>query len=67
MKVKVAQKRLVEEWENVPEGTPVTVRKDDGTILETKTRSIPWLLGGVAVIMVEGIAGGYALERVRRT
>jgi hypothetical protein len=70
---------LVEKWKTVPEGTPVIVTKDDGAELRTKTRSIPWMLGAdsrdpsdpthspghTAVIMVEGITGGYGLWRVR--
>lgn len=61
------QAALVEAWKGTPEGTDVVVTKDDRTELRTKTRSIPWLLGGhTAVIMVEGIAGGYALERLRK-
>jgi len=53
----------VDAWTH-PEGTPVTVIKDDGTILATVTRSVPWVLCGTAVIMVRGIAGAYALDRV---
>jgi hypothetical protein len=63
---------LVEKWKSVPEGTPVIVTKDDGTEFKTKTRSIPWMLGAssrdpghTAVIMVDGISGGYGLWRVR--
>lgn len=63
---------LVEKWKGVPEGTAVIVTMDDGTELKTKTRSIPWMLGKssrdpghTAVIMVEGISGGYGLWRVR--
>lgn len=63
---------LVEQWKDVPEGTPVIVTKDDGSELKTRTRSIPWMLGAssrdsghTAVIMVEGISGGYGLWRVR--
>ena len=49
----------------MPEGTPVVVRKDNGTILKTVTRSKPWLLGGHTwVVMVDGIAGGYSLNRI---
>jgi hypothetical protein len=49
-----------------PPGTPVVVTKDDGTRLETKTRSIAWIVGGkFPVVMVEGISGGYSLDRVR--
>lgn len=68
-----AMKRLFEEWKNVPEGTPVVVTKDDGTELSTKTRSVAWMLGAssqhpghTAVIMVDGISGGYGLWRVRK-
>ena len=50
----------------IPEGTSVIVRKDDGSDFPTKTRSKPWQLGhGDWVVSVEGIAGGYALGRVR--
>lgn len=46
-------------------GTPVRVRRDNGDVLETVTRSEPWLMGGHSwMVMVEGIAGGYALHRV---
>ncbi len=46
-------------------GTPVNVGKDDGTVLETTTRSEAWLMSGhSAMILVEGISGGYLLERV---
>ncbi len=72
VKTKVKQIRLMEEWKDVPIGTPVIVTKDLGEQFETKTRSIPWMLGAssrgaghTAVIMVEGISGGYLLERVR--
>lgn len=65
---KAEQQQLVDEWKAVPEGTPVIVTKDNGTEFHTKTRSMAWLLGEhTAVIMVEGISGGYALERVRKT
>lgn len=50
-------------WKH-PLGTLVNVRKDNGSTLATKTRSDPWVLGGTAVIMVEGISGGYSLDRV---
>jgi hypothetical protein len=53
---------------NFPVGTPVTRYKlinplGDGQ--ETKTRSEAWLMGGhTAMVMVEGVAGGVALESV---
>lgn len=47
-------------------GTPVVVTKDDGSEVRTKTRSIAWVLGEhTAVVMLEGIRGGYLLSRVR--
>ena len=50
---------------DITEGTPVHVRKDDGSILETITLSKPWQLGhGAWVVKVGGISGGYNLERV---
>lgn len=61
-----ANKFLLDQWKDVPEGTPVIVTKDDGSEFPTKTRSEPWELCGTAVIMVEGIRGGYALSRVRK-
>lgn len=62
-----AQAAIVEGWKATPEGTEVVVRKDNGSEVRTRTRSGPWLLGGhTAVIMLEGVSGGYLLERVRR-
>jgi hypothetical protein len=65
----------VRRWNLVyPIGTPVTVEKDSGEIFKTVTRSEAWALGGArggelpghtAVVMVDGIAGGYLLSRVR--
>lgn len=63
---------LVEQWKDVPDGTAVIVTKDDGTEFHTKKRSIPWMLGAssqsvghTAVMMVDGISGGYGLWRIR--
>lgn len=48
-----------------PIGTPVTVQRGNGDLFETKTRSQPWLLSGHTwVILVQGISGCYALDRV---
>jgi hypothetical protein len=47
-----------------PIGTHVTVRKDNGELVHARTRSMASVVGGTAVIWVEGIAGCYALERV---
>lgn len=61
------QKELADLWSQVPIGTPVLVKKDDGSIFTTRTRSAGWLLSGhSAVIMVEGISGAYSLERIQR-
>lgn len=49
-----------------PVGTLVAVTKDHGEILETKTRSVAWLLGDhTPVVSVVGIIGGYLLSRVK--
>lgn len=48
-----------------PVGTAVNVRKDNGDIFRTVTRSAAWVMGGhTAMVLVEGISGGYMLERV---
>jgi len=59
---------MVTDWNTAhPEGTvtPVTVRMDSGATINTTTRSQAWLLGGhTPVILLDGITGSYALERV---
>lgn len=51
----------------VKPGDDVIVIKDDGRRVQTRTRSEAWILGGhTAVVLLEGISGGYLLERVRR-
>jgi hypothetical protein len=46
-------------------GTTVDVRRGDGSVTRTRTRSIAWLLGhGQPVVLLEGISGSYALEWV---
>jgi len=48
-------------------GDDVDVTLDDGSKRRTKTRSEAWVAaGGVALVQVEGIAGGYRLSRVMR-
>lgn len=43
----------------------VSVKRDDGSTMQTKTRSEPRQLGhGQWVILVEGISGGYDCARV---
>lgn len=49
---------------DLPVGTQVLVRRDNGTILETVTASEPWELGRMVVVLVDGIRGGYALSHV---
>ncbi|MDQ3562705.1 MAG: hypothetical protein M3436_00720 [Pseudomonadota bacterium] len=61
------KKKLVEEWNaTYPVATRVIVTLDSGKGMDTKTRSEAWLLGGhTAVVMVDGIVGGYNLKRCR--
>lgn len=47
-----------------PVGRAVTVRRDDGETVLTKTRSAAWALADRAVVSVEGISGCYDLDRV---
>lgn len=48
-----------------PIGQKVTVRKDDGTGMNTTTRSEAQVLSGhSAVIWVDGIPGCYLLDRI---
>jgi len=50
-----------------PEGTEVTLERDNGTIQHTKTRSAAYVCNsGYAVIFLEGVSGYYILERVKR-
>lgn len=47
-----------------PIGTEGLLKKDDGSLLETKTRSKAEVLSGhSAVIWVEGVSGCYLLSR----
>lgn len=56
----------VEAWNaNHPPGTPVTLKKDDGTHVQTTTRSHAIIsAAGYPVIWLSGVAGHYALECV---
>lgn len=48
-----------------PVGTPVTLRKDGGEIVEGVTTCAAYVLSGhSAVIFVSGVRGCYALDRV---
>ena len=57
----------VDEWnETFPEGSPCIVRKDDGTEVETRTRSYAWLVSGDhPVVLIAKFTGGYSLDRLR--
>lgn len=47
-------------------GTPVIVTKDSGDKVESVVRQAPWQTGsGHWIVSIEGIAGGYAVERVK--
>ncbi|MFP4145317.1 MAG: hypothetical protein ACLFV3_09250 [Phycisphaeraceae bacterium] len=49
----------------LPKGTWVRVRLDDGSVMETTTRSQPWKLGGHTwVVQLDGMAARYALDRL---
>lgn len=63
-----SQVQLVEEWQEVPEGTAVEFRKTTTSEwLPTKTASQPFLLGGHTVcIMLEDVSGAFSLEFVRK-
>lgn len=56
----------VDVWNlNYPVGTPVLVRRDDGTLTQTVTTHEASILGGhTAVVWLKDIRGAYALERV---
>ena len=56
----------VSDWNKKHEiGCGVVVTMDDGSEVETNTRSDAWLLSERSpVILLEGISGGYALSRV---
>lgn len=59
--------RAVDLWNKEhPAGTAVVVTKDDGAEVHTRTRSEAWVMpAGHPVVLLEGVSGGYALERVR--
>ena len=47
-------------------GAAVEVIKDDGSMVPSRVRQAPWQTGaGDWLVSVDGIAGGYAVERVR--
>jgi hypothetical protein len=58
---------IVKNWNELHTvGIEVIVTKDNKTTFHTKTRSSAWLLGGhTPVIQIKGVAGCYALDRVK--
>jgi hypothetical protein len=55
-----------DQWNSrYPIGIPVEVTRDNGEKSLTCTRSIAWEVCGRAVVLLEGIGGGYLLSRVR--
>lgn len=57
----------IEEWNEIYKpGSPCVLTLDDGTQVQTATRSIAWRLGsGSVVVMVDGKSGGWNIDRVR--
>jgi hypothetical protein len=61
-----AQKKIDAFNAACPIGTLVTVMRDDGTEMDSKTRSEAQLLGGhTPVVWVENLSGCYLLDRVK--
>ena len=57
-------RRVTEEQLAIKPGDLVEVTRDDGSKEERKAISEPWQLGhGDWVVKLEGISGGYALDR----
>ena len=59
--------QLCDDWNaKHPIGTACSLRKDDGTVVETKTRSDAYVCNaGYAVIHLENVRGYYLLDRVQ--
>lgn len=60
--------RQVADWNTAHPlpGTPVIVKLDDGSEVQTRTQGDAFILGGhSAVIFLDGISGAYSLNRVR--
>jgi hypothetical protein len=62
------QKKLMDKWKDIPEGTPVLYQKiRNGEEFPSKTASAPFMLGGhTACIMLDGVNGAYGLEFIRK-
>lgn len=63
MVVDNAEQALLNGWKQ-PVGTLVLLRRDNGRRVLSRTRTEAWLLGGSAVVKVEGITSPYALTHV---
>lgn len=63
------QKKLMEKWKDVPEGTAVLYMKTrGGPEFPSKTASAPFMLGGhTACIMLDGGSGAYGLDFIRKS
>jgi len=60
-----AERNVVVWNAEVSAGAPVNYRKDDGSVIETFTRSQARVLGGhTAVVWLENVSGCVALDRV---
>lgn len=60
-----AASRLVALWAGTPVGTPVLVRRDDGSTIQTVTRSRSFLFRNtIPAIVVDGIPGAFPLDHV---
>lgn len=64
-RTRAAAQLQVDAWNaSVAVGTKVRVTRDDGSHVETTTRSAAWVLCDHASVLVDGISGGYSLDRV---
>lgn len=64
--MKMTSDQLLQWNQFFPPGSSCTFRKDDGTEIETKTRSEAWLgSSGNAVILVEYPLGCWPLSKLR--
>lgn len=63
---KMTQSQLQDWNDTFPIGSPCRLILDDGSGLDTETRSAAWNLGhGQTVVMVAGKSGGWDLDRVK--
>ena len=64
--MKMTQTQL-DDWNaTFPVGSPCVVREDDGSHVDTATRSHAWNLGdGTTVILISRFTGGYSMDRIK--